>query len=329
MLLGQQIGASKGSEAAVSNMDVDKLWVEKYRPSKLDDVILSSRTRDILQAFIKNDEIPNLIFCGHAGIGKTSTSKVLIKSLDAENIYQNCSEVGIDVVRNDITGFSRTKSFNGKKKIVLLDEVDGMPSLDAQRSLRNVLEEYAAHCRFILTCNYKHRVITPLQSRCQFIDLDPSIGDVAKRCYNILKIEKIQVDDDNKKRLVTMIQKFFPDIRKCINEMQKFSATGTLLIPDLYVQDEFANNLIKLVAENKILNARKYVIENELTFRGDYSMLMKSLFDLLYSGHIKISEKQKKTWMVLIGEYMYRSAFVADQEINFYCLLLAMSDITA
>jgi len=316
--------------AAVNNMDVNKLWVEKYRPATLDEVILSDRTRAILQAFVKNEEIPNIMFCGHAGIGKTSTSKVLIKMLDAENIYQNCSEVGIDTVRNDITGFSRTKSYNGKKKIVLLDEVDGMPSMDAQRSLRNVLEEYAAHCRFILTCNYKHRVITPLQSRCQFIDLDPSIVDVAKRCYNILKIEKIVVDDDNKKRLVTMIRKFFPDIRKCINEMQKFSTTGTLDIPDLYVQDEFASNILKFIVENKILNARKYVIENELTFKGDYSILMKTLFDLVYTGGgFKITDKQKKTWMVLIGEYMYRSAFVVDQEINFYCLLLAMAEISA
>jgi len=309
-------------------MDVDKLWIEKYRPATLSEVILSKSTRDILQAFLKNDEIPNIMFCGHAGIGKTSTSKVLIKTLDAEFIYQNCSEVGIDTVRNDITGFSRTKSFNGKKKIVLLDEVDGMPSMDAQRSLRNVLEEYAAHCRFILTCNYKHRVITPLQSRCQFIDLDPSIADVAKRCYTILKQENICIDDENKKRLIEMIRKFFPDIRKCINEMQKFSATGTLLIPDLYVQDEFTGKLIKLVMEKKILNARKFVIENETAFKGDYSVLMKTLFDLIYAANHGLSEKQKKSWMVLVGEYMYRSAFVVDQEINFYCLLLAMSEIT-
>ena len=105
-------------------MDVDKLWTEKYRPKVLEDVVLSAQNRIILQEFIKNDEIPNLLFCGNAGIGKTTTAKILINLLDAENIYQNCSEVGIDKVRNDITGFSRTKSFNGKKKIVLLDEVD-------------------------------------------------------------------------------------------------------------------------------------------------------------------------------------------------------------
>lgn len=310
-------------------MDVDKLWVEKYRPTRLEDVVLSASTRSILESFIKNDEVPNLIFCGHAGIGKTTTAKILINALEAENIYQNCSEVGIDVVRNDITGFSRTKSYNGKKKIVLLDEIDGMPSIEAQRSLRNVLEEYAAHCRFILTCNYKHRVITPLQSRCQSIELEPGLQDVVKRCYGILKAENIKIDEENKKKLIALIRKYFPDIRKCINEMQKFSATGTLIIPDLNIQDDFANNLIKLVLENKVLTARKFIIENEVAFRGDYSTLMKSLFDAVQGGNYSLSDKRKKLWLVTIGEYMYRSAFVLDQEINFYCLLVALADITA
>lgn len=310
-------------------MDVDKFWVEKYRPSKLDDIILSEGTRGILSSFVKSGEIPNLIFCGHAGIGKTTTSRALIKMLDAENIYQNCSEVGIDAVRNDITGFSRTKSFNGKKKIVLLDEVDGMASVDAQRSLRNVLEEYAAHCRFILTCNYKHRVITPLQSRCQAIDLEPNITDVLKRCLSILKLENILVSEEGKKRLVLLVRKYFPDIRKCINEMQKFSATGTLNIPDLSVADDFVSKLIKLVADKKAVQARKYIIENEIAFKSDYALLMKSLFDCLCNGNYSLSEHQKKLWLITVGEYMYRSAFVMDQEINFYCLLLALSEITS
>lgn len=310
-------------------MDVDKFWIEKYRPSVLSDIILSESTRNILNSFIKNGEIPNLIFCGHAGIGKTTTSKALIKMLDAENIYQNCSEVGIDAVRNDITGFSRTKSYNGRKKIVLLDEVDGMASVEAQRSLRNVLEEYAAHCRFILTCNYRHRVIAPLQSRCQAIDLEPSITDVLKRCLQILKLEKIVVDEESKKRLVLLVRKYFPDIRKCINEMQKFSATGQLCIPDLSVADEFADKIIKLVAEKKTTQARKYIIENEISFKSDYSLLMKAVFDGLCSGNYSLSEHQKKLWLITVGEYMYRSSFVLDQEINFYCLLLALSEITS
>lgn len=310
-------------------MDVDKLWTEKYRPQVLDDIVISSDTRNILESFVKNDEVPNLLFCGHAGIGKTTTSKVLIKLLDAEHIYQNCSEVGIDAVRNDITGFSRTKSFNGKKKIVLLDEVDGMASIDAQRSLRNVLEEYAGHCRFILTCNYRHRVIVPLQSRCQSIDLDPKIADVVKRCYTILKTEKININDESKAKLVGLIRKYFPDIRKCINEMQKYSITGTLTIPDLNVQDQFSEKVIQLVLNKKVLQARKFIIENEAAFNGDYPVLMKFVFDNICNGNYSLTDTQKRLWLVTIGEYMYRSALVLDQEINFYCLLLALSDITS
>lgn len=311
----------------VDNMDVDKVWTEKYRPQKLEDIVVSDHTRNILKTFIQQDEIPNLLFCGNAGIGKTTTAKVLINTLDAENIYKNCSEVGIDVVRNDITGFSRTKSYNGKKKIVLLDEVDGMASIDAQRSLRNVMEEYASHCRFILTCNYKHRVIVPLQSRCQSIDLDPKLQDVVKRCYHILKEEKVVVDEPNKVKLIGLIRKYFPDIRKCINEMQKFSSGDFLQIPDLNVQNEFVDKLIGLVINKKVLNARKYIIENEAVFGGDYLALMKAVFDTVCGGNYTLSEQQKKLWLVTIGEYMYRSAFVVDQEINFYCLLLALSEI--
>lgn len=310
-------------------MDVDKVWTEKYRPQTLEDIVVSDDTRKILNAFVKDEEVPNLLFCGHAGIGKTTTSKVLIKLLDAENIYQNCSEVGIDAVRNVITGFSRTKSFNGKKKIVLLDEVDGMASVEAQRSLRNVLEEYTSHCRFILTCNYKHRVITPLQSRCQSIDIDPKIQDVLKRCYSILKQEKIEIVEEEKTKLVGLVRKFFPDIRKCINEMQKYSCTGILSIPSLSVKDEFIERVIQSIITKKVLQARKLIIENEAAFSSDYSLLMKGMFDSVYSGNYSLTEGQKKMWLAAIGEFLYRAAFVLDQEINFYCLMLNLSDISA
>lgn len=308
-------------------IDVDKVWTEKYRPKFVDDIILSEKNRSILKTFIKNDEIPNLLFCGHAGIGKTTTAKVIINHLEAEYIYQNCSEVGIDVVRNDITGFSRTKSFNGKKKIVLLDEIDGIASVDAQRSLRNVLEEYAGHCRFILTCNYKHRVIVPLQSRCQSIDLDPSIAEVAKRCLFILKQENISIEEDAKKKLIGLLRKYFPDIRKSINEMQKYCIDGKLSIPELNINNDFVAKLIQLITTKKTLQGRKLIIENESIFNGDYSLLMKGLFDEICNGSYGLNDNQKKLWLVAIGEYMYRSALVLDQEINFYCLLLTLSDL--
>lgn len=310
-----------------NNTGVDNFWVEKYRPTILDDIVLSDNNRAILATFIKNREIPNLLFSGHAGIGKTTTSKVLINTLDAESIYKNCSEVGIDEVRTVITNFSRTKSFNGNRKIVLLDEIDGMASIEAQRSLRNVMEEYASHCRFILTCNYVHRVIEPLQSRCQSLDLTPPLPEVLKRCYSILKKEKIALDENNKSKLVTLIRKFYPDIRKCINEMQKFSVSGNLTIPDTSSSDDFVDKIIRCVLDKKVLSARKLIIENEATFKGDYALLMKGIFDAVCSGTYAINDNQKRLWLICIGDYMYRSALVLDQEINFYCLMLALSDI--
>lgn len=317
----------KGLAAVENKIGVDNFWVEKYRPSILDDIVLAENNRTILSSFIKNKEIPNLLFSGHAGIGKTSTSKVLINELDAESIYKNCSEVGIEEVRTVITNFSRTKSFNGNRKIVLLDEVDGMASIEAQRSLRNVMEEYASHCRFILTCNYIHRVIEPLQSRCQSIDLTPPLPEVLKRCYSILKKERVNLDESNKTKLVTLVRKFYPDIRKCINEMQKFSVEGNLNIPNTTSTDEFVDKVMRCILDKKVLNGRKLIIENEASFRGDYALLMKGLFDAVCSGNYPINDNQKKFWLICIGEYMYRSALVLDQEINFYCLMLALSDI--
>jgi hypothetical protein len=142
-------------------------------------------------------------------------------------------------------------------------------------------------------------------------------------------MENIVVDEDNKKKLVGLVRKYFPDIRKCINEMQKYSITGTLSIPDLNIQDEFTDKIITLITNKKAQAVRKLIIENEAAFQGDYSLLMKSLFDSICNGNYSLGEHQKKLWLITIGEYMYRSAFVVDQEINFYCLVLALSEISA
>lgn len=307
-------------------MDLDKIWSEKYRPQNVEDLVLSEDDKKIIQNFINNDEIPNLLFYGNAGTGKTTTGKILISALDAEDLFLNCAEVGIDEVRNTITSFSKTKSFNGKKKIVFLDEIDSA-SPAAQRGLRNTMEENAAYCRYILTSNYIHNVIVPLQSRCQTIQLSPPIKLIVARINRILHNENIKVDDDNIKKLVFLIKKIFPDIRKTINEVQKYCIDGVLKIPDIAKVDDFANKIIHLLLNKKIFELRKYIIENENDFKGDYNILMKSLFDTICDNPKELNEFQKKMWLITIGEYMYRSAFVVDHEINFYCLLLALNAI--
>lgn len=309
-------------------MDVNGMWSEKYRPNKLEDLVLSDDDRKIMEKFIKNDEIPNLLFYGNAGTGKTTTGKILIRELDAEDLFLNCAEVGIDEVRITITSFSKTKSFNGKKKIVFLDEIDSA-SPAAQRGLRNTMEENAAHCRYILTSNYIHNVIVPLQSRCQTIQLSPPINLIVKRIKHILDQESIQIDDQNKVKLVHSIKKFFPDIRKTINEVQKYCNNGKLNIPDISRVDNFVDKILELLFKKKIFELRRHIIENENDFKGDYNLLMKGLFDSVCDIPLSESfkESKKKMWLVTIGEYMYRSSFVVDQEINFYCLLVAMNGI--
>jgi DNA polymerase III delta prime subunit len=309
-------------------MDVNGLWSEKYRPKHIEDLVLCESDKNIIENFIKNDEIPNLLFYGNAGTGKTTTGKILITALDAEDLFLNCAEVGIDEVRNTITNFSKTKSFNGKKKIVFLDEIDSA-SPAAQRGLRNTMEENAAYCRYILTSNYIHNVIVPLQSRCQTIQLSAPINLIVKRIGFILKSENIRFDDSNRIKLGHTIKKHYPDIRKTINEVQKYCINGVLTIPDISKVDNFVDRILELLFKKREIEIRKYIIENETDFKGDYSLLMKGLFDAVcdIQTNNTFTEAKKKMWLVAIGEYMYKSAFVVDQEINFYCLILALGGI--
>ena len=306
--------------------NVENLWIEKYRPKIINDLVLSDENRKIIDKFIGSDEIPNLLLYGNAGTGKTSLAKILVDVLDAEHLLLNCSEVGIDTVRTTITQFSQTKSFNGKMKIVICDEIDSASS-DAQRGLRNTMEENAGFCRYILTCNYVNRVIQPLQSRCQSFLLTPPITGIVKRVGQILKNENIVLDEDNKKKLVLLVKRLYPDTRKSINEVQKFCVGGKLTLPEVNIVDNFATEIINLIIKGKALEARKYVIENEAGFNADYQQLLNTLFDIVCNQSLPITELQKKMWLITIGEYMYRSAFVVDPEINFYCLVLALSEI--
>jgi DNA polymerase III delta prime subunit len=310
----------------MSNIGIDNLWVEKYRPKNLQETILSDENHKLFNKFIEQKEIPNLLFYGIQGTGKTSMAYTLVNAIDAEYIYKNCAEVGIDEVRTTITNFSRTKSYNGNIKVVLLDEIDAA-STDAQRGLRNTMEENSAYCRYILTCNYIHRVIAPLQSRCQSFQLNPPIKKIVKRTFEILSRENVLADEQNQLKLARLVKRFYPDIRKTINEIQKFSVDGKLTIPDISQNESFADSLIRLVIDKKVIEARRFIIENENDFKGDYQLLLKSIFDCVCNNNYNLSEQKKKMWLIATGEFLYKSAFVVDQEINCYCLLLNLSEI--
>ncbi len=303
----------------------DDLWVEKYRPNLLNQIVLSDNNRRIFEKFEKEKTIPNLLFAGTAGIGKTSLAKILCKSvLQCQYLYINASdENGIDVIRTKVTNFSRTKSFDGGIKCIILDETDGL-SQEAQRALRNTMEEHAELTRFILTANYKHRIIDPLQSRCQSFDLTPPIEMCNDRIISILEKEDVtytKTDD----RLKTFIKTCYPDLRKCINEIQKNIVNNTLDFEHLIrVKDQFVESLYKITQQGLTLKARKKVIENEHVFNGDYVELLRGLFDYIYDAS-DISDIKKAEHMVIVSEHLYRSAFVADPEINFYSCLLQLN----
>lgn len=304
----------------------NNFWVEKYRPKTLSDIVLTEENNKIINKFVSDTEIPNILLYGNPGTGKTSLAKILVDVLDAEHLMLNCSEVGIDTVRTTITQFSQTKSFNGKMKIVICDEMDSASS-DAQRGLRNTMEENASYCRYILTSNYINRIIQPLQSRCQSILLAPPIEGIVKRIGFILKNEQIEIDADNKKKLVKLVKRLYPDTRKSINEVQKYCIDNRLILPEVDTADDFASDILNYILKNDVLSARKYVIERENEFNADYPVLIKSVFDAVCNNNLPITPLQKKMWLITVGEYMYRGNFVVDPEINFYCLLLALSEI--
>ena len=301
-------------------VDFDKIWVEKYRPAKLDDLILDEGSLRVVSQF--KDEIPNLLFVGSPGTGKTTLARIIVNDILGCNfLYINASdESGIDTIRHNITNFAQTKSFDGGIKVVVLDEADGLTP-QAQAALRNTMETYAKYCRFILTANYKHKIIPALQSRCQSIDLKPEIKQAAKRCFNILKQENVQVSDEQKVKFGQLVKRTFPDLRKTINELQKSVVDGELLIDSSGSDSELLKAVTEGLKEDSI-KVRKYLIENEDRFQGDYDTLLANLLDYLYEQ--PIDEFKKKQMITIIADHLYKSAFVVDKEINAFACIVAL-----
>jgi len=305
-------------------VDFNNLWVEKYRPKTLDDFIISDTNKAIIESFKNKKEIPNLLFTGTPGLGKTSLAKIIVNSiLECQYLYINASdENGIDTIRNKVTSFAQTKSIDGSIKVIILDETDGL-SPDAQRALRNTMEEFAKITRFILTANYRYRVIPPLQSRCQSIDLTPPLEGVVKRCVSILKAEKIEIDQSQKTILLDFIKSNYPDLRKCINEMQKHSSTGKLILDNIK-NNEVLDLIFNEIKKKNIILLRKALIENESKFNNDYVTLLRNLFNFIDSNEKDL--KLKKHFLLVIAEHLYRSSFVVDQEINCYSCLINLAN---
>jgi len=309
-------------------MKEEFLYVEKYRPQTIEDTILPARLKKTFQEFVKNGEIPNLMLCGSAGIGKTTVAKALCNEMGADFIVINGSDEGrlIDTLRTKIKNFASTVSLSGGAKVVILDEADYISAESVQPALRNFIEEFSSNCRFIFTCNYKNRIIPPLHSRTTVIDfsLSPSdkqklAGIFHKRLCDICDAENIKYDT---KVLVELIVKFFPDFRRCLNEVQRYGVGGEIdsgLLSTL--NEEKLTPLIDMLQDKNWGGMRKWVGQNS---DNDFNTLYRKLFNTL---EVRLEPTSIPAAVLLIADYQYKSAFAMDSEINFVaCLTEIMSE---
>ena len=297
------------------------LWVEKYRPQTVEECILPSDLKARFQAFVDSQNIPNLLLSGSAGVGKTTIAKAMLEQLGADYIVINGSLHGnIDTLRNEIMAFASTVSFAEGRKYVILDEADYLNPQSTQPALRNFMEEYSKNCGFILTCNFKNRIIEPLQSRCSVIDftfpksLAPKLAsEFFTRVKMILDAEEIKYDDQ---ALAEILQTYFPDWRRVLNELQQYSVSGSI---DVGILSNNAQNalesLISLLKQKRFSDMRKWVAQN---IDSDPTSIMRGLYDV---ANEKVDAKSIPNLVLLIGEYQYKSAFVADQEVNLVAFL--------
>tara|TARA_A100001011_G_scaffold89020_1_gene93456 strand:+ start:2534 stop:3478 length:945 start_codon:yes stop_codon:yes gene_type:complete len=300
------------------------LWVEKYRPKKIRDCILPEDTKKTFSEFLKQKQIPNLLLSGTAGTGKTTVARALCEELGVDYIIINGSDEGrqIDTLRNKIKNFASTVSLteSSAHKVVIVDEADYMNAESVQPALRNFIETFHNNCRFIFTCNYKSKILPALHSRCTIIDFQIKNGQKVKTAQAFLKrLGKILDEEDVKyenKVLAELIQKHYPDFRRTINELQRYSVRGQIDSGILFSLSEAnTKELVKILKEKRFNDMRKWVINN---LDKEPSSLFSTIYNLLYTNLEGNSIPQA---VLVIAGYQYKSAFVADQEINMVACL--------
>ena len=299
------------------------LWVEKYRPKTIDECILPEETKRTFKSFLDKGEVPNLLLAGPAGCGKTTVAKALCLQLGVDYYVINGSDEGrfLDTVRNNAKNFASTVSLSStaKHKVIIIDEADNTTN-DVQLLLRAFIEEFSANCRFIFTCNYKNRLVEPLHSRCACIDFSTNSADrpglaaqFFARLQEILDTEGVEYDN---KVLVELINKHFPDWRRVLNELQRYSSSGKIDSGILAsFSDVKVNGLIKNLKNKEFSEVRKWVVNN---LDNDSGVLMRRIYDVLHDSLVPNSIPAA---VLVLAKYQYQMAFVADQEINMLACL--------
>ena len=298
------------------------LWVEKFRPDNIDDCVLPVEIKNVLNNIVNTGEVPNLLLFGTSGIGKTTVAKALCNQLGCDWLMINGSNEGrmIDTLRTTITNYASTVSFSGGKKIIIIDEADYMNKESVQPAMRGLIEEFSNNCRFFFTCNYKNKILPALQSRCSVIDfrikredkpeLAQKFSEVATK---ILDSEGIKYKPDVVAKLVV---RYFPDFRRVLNELQNNAVSGKIdaSILDASSNENF-NQLIGFLKEKDFSEMRKWVAQN---IDNDHVGLYRQVYDSLFSN---IKKQSIPDAVLIIADYSYKSAFVADQEVNMVACL--------
>tara|TARA_B100001778_G_C18557243_1_gene615982 strand:+ start:484 stop:1419 length:936 start_codon:yes stop_codon:yes gene_type:complete len=303
------------------------LWVEKYRPTRIDECILPDDLRNTFKEFVKSKSIPNIILSGTAGVGKTTVAKAMLEEIGATYMMINGSEEsGIDVLRTKIKNFASTVSLEGGRKYIILDEADYLNPQSTQPALRGFMEEFHKNCGFILTCNYKNRLIEPLHSRCSNIDFTINNSDKVKLAeeffQRILKILVLEDIKNEPKAVAELINKHFPDWRRVLNELQRYSATGQIDAGILInISEKNIGELMASLKGKEFTNVRKWIVGN---LDNDPIRIYRRIYDALYDY---LSPSTIPHAVVILGDYQYKAAFVADQEINLLACLTELMGV--
>lgn len=303
------------------------LWVEKYRPQTIDECVLPEALKKNFKDYVTKGQLPTFLLCGTAGVGKTTIAKALCNEVGADYIMINGSDEGrsIDTLRTTIKNFASTVSLTDAKKVVIVDEADYMNSDSVQPALRNFIEQFSSNCSFIFTCNFKNRIIEPLHSRCAVIEFKIDSKDKQeiaatffKRATNILKQEGIEFDP---KVVSELIIKHFPDYRRILNELQRYSVSGKIDTGILVnLGQESFKQLVKDMKEKDFPEVRKWVSKNS---ELGTAQIFRELYD---NASVVMQDNSIPQLVLILAEYQYKSAFVADQEIN---IMAALTEVMA